>query len=562
MLNVIVHLCWPASAWSQELKSRKLATDSIANQSNIKGRIAECTRKGAEAYRSKEYSKSVDQYSSALDLGQDNPSTAYNAACSAALSGQFDRAFKFLNVAIDLGWIDSRQLKKDSDLRSLHRDPRWQPVVARSVSAEKSVQTRWNSPAFKSTYAKNISDSEKAAGLARLWGEVKYNFAHFDQVPDLDWDAAFVETLPKVLATQSTLEYYRQLQQLVARLNDGHTNVYLPPQLASMESSPGISTRLVEGKVIVIEIHDQSLKTVGLKIGMEVTKVDGIDVKKYVAANVSPFVCASTRQDRENREFGSELLRGPSSKSITLTVKSEKGVPTEIEVKRQSKIQIQLRRVAQSSCKFEVIDGNIGYLQLNSFSSRSVTRQFVADLPKIQETKSLIIDLRRNGGGNSGYGWEILTYLTKHPIKTLPWHTLQYRPTMRAWGRQPVTRYGKQSQTFGRIKETIYDKPVVMLIGPKTFSAAEDMVAVFDQLDRGKTIGQATGGSTGQSLIFDLPGGGKARVCTKHDFRPDGTEFVGFGIQPDVVVEPTISDVRSGVDTALQAALKELGRKE
>jgi C-terminal processing protease CtpA/Prc len=39
----------------------------------------------------------------------------------------------------------------------------------------------------------------------------------------------------------------------------------------------------------------------------------------------------------------------------------------------------------------------------------------------------------------------------------------------------------------------------------------------------------------------------------------DGRQFVGYGIQPDVVVRPTATDVRDGRDPVLQAALAELG---
>jgi len=38
----------------------------------------------------------------------------------------------------------------------------------------------------------------------------------------------------------------------------------------------------------------------------------------------------------------------------------------------------------------------------------------------------------------------------------------------------------------------------------------------------------------------------------------NGKEFVGVGIQPDIVVRQTIADLRAGRDTVLQAALKEL----
>jgi hypothetical protein len=55
--------------------------------------------------------------------------------------------------------------------------------------------------------------------------------------------------------------------------------------------------------------------------------------------------------------------------------------------------------------------------------------------------------------------------------------------------------------------------------------------------------------------VFALPGGGRARVCSKRDTYPDGSAFVGVGVQPDVEVIPTIRDVRDGVDRALERAV-------
>jgi C-terminal processing protease CtpA/Prc len=106
-----------------------------------------------------------------------------------------------------------------------------------------------------------------------------------------------------------------------------------------------------------------------------------------------------------------------------------------------------------------------------------------------------------------------------------------------------------------------YQKPVVVLAGPQTYSAAEDFLVAFHAIGRGQIIGEPSGGSTGQPLMFPLPGGGGARVCTKHDSYADGTEFVGIGVAPDRVVRPTIADVRSGRDAALDAAIAAVSRK-
>jgi len=103
--------------------------------------------------------------------------------------------------------------------------------------------------------------------------------------------------------------------------------------------------------------------------------------------------------------------------------------------------------------------------------------------------------------------------------------------------------------------EQIYAGPVALLTGAQTYSAAEDFTAMFRMMKRGVVVGEATGGSTGQPLFFELPVGGKARICVKRDVYPDGTSFVGKGIAPDVEVQQTVAGLRAGRDPVLERAL-------
>jgi C-terminal processing protease CtpA/Prc len=104
----------------------------------------------------------------------------------------------------------------------------------------------------------------------------------------------------------------------------------------------------------------------------------------------------------------------------------------------------------------------------------------------------------------------------------------------------------------------LYKKPVILLTSSRTFSAAEDFAAAFKALHIGVIIGEATGGSSGQPLSFILPGNGTARVCTKRDQFPDGEDFIGKGIQPDIIIKSTVADCRKRSDTQLEAALRAL----
>ena len=74
-------------------------------------------------------------------------------------------------------------------------------------------------------------------------------------------------------------------------------------------------------------------------------------------------------------------------------------------------------------------------------------------------------------------------------------------------------------------------------------------------------MGENSFGSTGQPFIFDLPGGGSARVCTKKDTYPDGREFVGYGVKPDIEVKSTLNDYIQKKDPVLDRALLYLKQK-
>ena len=53
----------------------------------------------------------------------------YDYACRAAIGGQRDEAFDLLRQAIDHGYSDAENMRNDSDLQSLHGDPRFDALL-------------------------------------------------------------------------------------------------------------------------------------------------------------------------------------------------------------------------------------------------------------------------------------------------------------------------------------------------------------------------------------------------------------------------------------------------
>jgi hypothetical protein len=92
---------------------------------------ATLAKQAYKVYEDKEYAKSVEIFEQAFKLGKPKSSDLYNAACSASLATQTEKAFNFLGQAIDEGYSNLGHLKSDTDLGSLYKDNRWKEIIAK-----------------------------------------------------------------------------------------------------------------------------------------------------------------------------------------------------------------------------------------------------------------------------------------------------------------------------------------------------------------------------------------------------------------------------------------------
>ncbi|HEX5053891.1 MAG TPA: S41 family peptidase [Planctomycetota bacterium] len=401
-----------------------------------------------------------------------------------------------------------------------------------------------------------LTEDQRIAGLSLFWSEVKYNFANFDLVPDLDWDAAYLAALPEVRRAAEPFAYYRLLQRLCARLHDAHTNVLLPPDLQQrFLARPPLRTLLAEGRVFVARCGSPQLRALGLEQGQEIVQVDGEPVAAYAERVHGPYVCASTPQDRTTRLLVHDLLAGPRDEPVALTIEQPGKARRTVQVARQGHDEDE----RAPDYALSMLPHGVALVTLRTFGDDRVAKAFASDLERVLAADALVLDLRENGGGSSNVGYDVLARLTDRPFRGSRWRTADYRPAYRAWNRESPPHEG-EPQSIEPAPGPHFLKPVAVLISARTFSAAEDFAIAFAAMRRGPLVGEATGGSTGQPLFFQLPGGGSARVCTKRDQGPDGQEFVGVGVQPTVPSAPTVADVLAGRDTVLECALAELAK--
>jgi hypothetical protein len=187
-----------------------------------------------------------------------------------------------------------------------------------------------------------------------------------------------------------------------------------------------------------------------------------------------------------------------------------------------------LRQTNYGFEKVERLPGNVGYLDLRGFNPA----EFAADtgaaaMSFLANTDALIVDLRRNGGGDPA----MVAFLTSYIFGAEPVHLndLYFRPddSTRQWWTLPHVP-GKR---FGDKKE------VYVLTSKRTFSAAEEFTYNLKNLKRATIIGETTGGGA-------HPGGGRRLNAHFQMFVPTGrainpiskTNWEGAGVEPDVKV--------------------------
>lgn len=418
-----------------------------------------------------------------------------------------------------------------------------------------------------------LSNEEKIFGLSKFWQEVNYNYIYYNNINQLEWNKLYKKYIGEVQKTENDYEYYRLLQKFCAYLKDGHTNVWSPKEIRDSIFNTNFGEyRLfltnIEGKAIITRVNKSKKKEI--PIGTEIISVNGIKTQKYIYVYVTPYISSSTDYIRQDLAV-SNMLEGYVGTKYELELKLPNGKVKSVTITHSRTKEKELFPVLEKNELLSVkwYDTNIAYVGLNSFSDWEVSSTFTERIPQLKKAKALIIDLRKNGGGNSRIGKVILHHLTNDTIFYGPkTQSRLHIPTLKAWNRDKYYYdfpYSPDTLGIGDrklLKKSRIVVPTAVLIGHGTASAAEDFLIYADNQKHMTKIGEPTYGSTGQPLMFDLPNGGIARVCTKKDTYPDGREFVGIGIQPDIMVTKSLSDYIENNDPVLKKAIEYLNNKK
>jgi len=412
-----------------------------------------------------------------------------------------------------------------------------------------------------------VSIEDKLYGLSTLWKEASYNFVWFDKQPGLKWDSVYQSYIPKVLKAKNVFEVNRVYTKFLEQLKDGHTAVWVNQSFWDQIDQAPISITRFQGKLVVYKLDDK-LKDV-LPIKSEILKINNREAEEFL------------REDSWLGFRDTEIdifYKKPNGETAIVKVKRNLNV-----LAKQSGFKYYPASATTPSPKFshQTLSGDIALVKINTFSDSSVVDSFKKVFPLLQQQKALILDLRNNGGGNSDYALAIAKCITDKPYLVGPsWRTKTNNAAKKAWGsfnrlrsKTPDYQYKEDIEmnaweyhpgdtVLANSKELKLNKQVIILTSKNTYSAAEDFLIYLLGSKNIVRIGQASAGSSGQPITIDLPSiGMSARICAKRDMLPDGTDYIGKGILPDIEIPVKSIFSIDEKDYELEAALSFLKKK-
>ena len=257
----------------------------------------------------------------------------------------------------------------------------------------------------------------------------------------------------------------------------------------------------------------------------------------------SPAKAAGLQKNDKLIKVNGETLEGKTASDAAALIKGSKG-EVSITVLRDGKeldFNLKLTNVNIPSAYSNVEEGtNIGYIYLNTFSNTTYTqfKSKLEDLEK-QNIKSLIIDVRGNGGGYLISAKQIASLFIEQG-KLI--YSLQDKNTKVDYKDET-----KESRSY----------PIVVLIDENSASASEILASALVDSYGAKTVGVTSYGKGKVQQTKELKDGSLIKYTSAKWLRPNGTCIDEIGITPDFKVELEVKDGKI-VDTQHKKAIEYL----
>lgn len=205
-----------------------------------------------------------------------------------------------------------------------------------------------------------------------------------------------------------------------------------------------------------------------------------------------------------------EKIRGPAGSRVQLTIRRG-GVPDfEVELVRE--------KVSSPPVEGEMLPGNIGYVRVHVFGSRTA-EEFGVLMQEFRARgiKGMILDLRNDPGGYLQAAVDLAGYFL--PAGQVVVTTLD--------------RNDHKEVYYTAGKTPALDLPLVVLVNDTSASSAEVLAAALQDYRRAVLVGDRTYGKGVVQAIIPLETGGALKLTIARYLTPAGRSIDGRGIEPD-----------------------------
>jgi len=377
--------------------------------------------------------------------------------------------------------------------------------------------------------------------LYRYWNMIQYFFP-YKHLTDKDWSRTLMEYIPEFIHAKNELEYELAAIQIIGDIKDTHGNIWRGNNRINEKRGdfyPPFHVRFIEEKWVVTDYYNPELKqTAGLEIGDIITHINEIPLD-HIVDSLRDYYPASNNAARM-RDIGADILRSNGSEvNIRYTSVGLSKRKDLILYERDSlKIFRWYRR--DSSLCYKWLDGNIGYITLQSIKAE--------DVPVIKETfkdaRGIIIDIRN--------------YPSTFVVFSLGSYFVSTSTPFVKFTKGNVDNPGEFTFTPPielSNSSVSYEGKLIMIVNELSQSQAEYTAMAFRAGINTTIIGSTTAGADGNVSTIMLPGGLRTMISGIGVYYPDGTETQRIGIVPDIEIHPTVEGIRNGRDELLEKAI-------
>ncbi len=242
----------------------------------------------------------------------------------------------------------------------------------------------------------------------------------------------------------------------------------------------------------------------------------------------SPAIEAGIRAGDIIKTVDGYDITGATSSQASLLIRGEEGTKVQIGILRGKEsltFDLIRRTVVTSNVEGKLLDDNIGYLKVTSFSDNTaeLVEKELSNFDK-NNVKKIVIDMRNNGGGTLKSSVELLNlFVTKGPLVYVEYAS------------------GKEDIYESTLEEQKYE--IALLINEGSASATEIFAGAVKYKNEGKIVGTNSYGKGIVQSLYPLVDGSGVKFTTAEYFSVDKIPVHKIGIAPDIMVENKKIDI-------------------